>query len=308
MPGSLQEVFEKLLPVYALVGFGYVAGRSLKLEPAPLGRLLVYILGPVVAFCSVLKLPLSASRLSLPLVFFLFCATLGTMARFLGKRFGLSQESGVLAYAAGSGNSGFFGFPLVLALLGENYLGIAVLASLGFVAFENSLGFYWAARGKYSAAQSLRKVLGLPTLSCTGLAIVFNLSGHQDLAWAGDIPQLFRSTYIVLGMFLLGVGVASISLRRLSGVAYLAVGLTTRLLFWPLLVAAGLWLDAQFLHFLDPECRRVARLYSIVPPPILSVAIAAMFGTAMAETALFVLLGTVLSLGFIPGYLTLFPL
>ncbi len=50
--------------------------------------------------------------------------------------------SNILAFATGSGNTGYFGIPVGIALFGEKVLPVFIIAGFGFILFENSLGFF----------------------------------------------------------------------------------------------------------------------------------------------------------------------
>lgn len=297
---------QKLLPLYFLILLGFIGGRYLDVSTEMMGKLLIYLVLPAVAFTSILQTPLTPARLSIPIFFFILCTCLGLCAHLFGKRFFPRSSTGVLSYACGSGNTGYFGIPLTQALLGPEYLGLAILSALGFVLYENTLGFYFAFRSKYSARSSVRKVLLLPALHATGLAILLNLLGVKDTQWMGDLPQHFRGAYSVFGMFLLGIGIGKLSHRKFD-FAFWGVGLGFKYIAWPIAVAVCLRLDSNVFHFFDFETRRTFVLMSIVPLPAISVAMAAMLNQKPAETALLVFSSTVIALLYIPLYITVFP-
>ena len=64
-----------------------------------------------------------------------------------------------------------------------------MLSALGFILFENSFGFYLAARSRYSARESLRTVLRLPSLYATLLAVALNFAYLYPVLTGSPIPE-----------------------------------------------------------------------------------------------------------------------
>jgi len=54
-----------------------------------------------------------------------------------------------------------------------------VLCILGFVLYENTLGFYIVARANFSIKESIRKVLKLPTIYAFLLGVLLNIGGIE---------------------------------------------------------------------------------------------------------------------------------
>ncbi len=73
-----------------------------------------------------------------------------------------AEESAVLAFSAGTGNTGYFGLPVALVLLPPTGVTLYLFAVLGVTLYEFTVGFYLSARGRFSARQSLFKIVRLP--------------------------------------------------------------------------------------------------------------------------------------------------
>src|SRR5438552_2054663 len=136
----------KLIPLYFVIFLGYIAGRFLRAQKATLASLLVYIISPLVIFHGVVTTTLDASALSLPIFFFTACCVLSSVFLAIGSRLWRDSTKNILAFTAGTGNTGYFGLPVALALFNEEVVGTMVFSILGFVLYENSLGFFIAAR------------------------------------------------------------------------------------------------------------------------------------------------------------------
>ena len=57
----------------------------------------------------------------------------------IGKMLFKDNTKNLLALAAGTANTGYFGVPVAIELFGEGIIGILVVAIFGFTVFENSL-------------------------------------------------------------------------------------------------------------------------------------------------------------------------
>jgi predicted permease len=307
-PSIALSVGAKLLPMYFLVLVGFVAGRVLSIGADTVGRLLVYVLAPGVVFFGILSMDLTPARLTLPLLYWGLCASLGSLAYFLLGRIPEKDARGVLGFAFGSGNTGYFGLPMTVALLGPDYVGLIVLAALGFILYENTLGFFFIARGKHRTLEALKAVAKLPALSAMVLAIFLNLMNVTLPTWIGDLPSNVRGAYSVLGMLLVGLGIGRVAERsRRFAIAprLAALAALFRFVLWPLVTMAVLWVDAR-LGLYDPATRRLMPLIAVVPLPAITVAFAATFDVRPREIALLVLASTVLALAFIPIGLSAF--
>lgn len=292
-------LFLKIIPLYVLVLFGFVAGRFLQVQKETVSRLLIYIIAPVVFFTAVLTTPISPSVLSLPLVFFLLCSFLCLLTFFLTRRLWHDSTRHLASLASGDGNSGYFAFPVTVALFGQESLGLAALCSLGFLLYENSLGFYLLARGNFSSQQSLRRVLRLPTLYAFLLGVLLNAFDVQASAAYLDFASLFRGTYSVLGMMLIGVGLSTISDFRFD-MKFLGVTFVMKFLVWPLAMFGLLSVDTAFFHFFTREMHNVMILMAIIPLAANTVAFATELNVYPEKASLAVFLSTLFALPFIP--------
>jgi hypothetical protein len=201
--------------------------------------------------------------------------------------------------AVGTGNTGYFGIPVALLLFGQEGLALYIVCMLGTTLFENSVGFYLAARGRYSLKDSLVRVAKLPSVYAFGLAVVLNLLGLS-------IPDVFmplfdnlRGAYSILGMMIIGMGI--LSFRGLAGnLRFTGMAFFGKFVSWPL-VALGLWwLDANVFGIYDLAVYQAVFLISITPIAANTVVIATMLDTAPKQAAGTALLSTLFALVFIP--------
>jgi len=295
----------KLLPLYFIVFVGLLAGRYLGVKKESIAPLLIYIIAPVVIFNGVITTPLTTATLSLPVLFFvlacIFCAAFYFIGGFIWK----GSEKNILAFTAGTGNTGYFGLPVVLALFGDEFLGIAVLSTLGFILYENSVGFYITAKGNHTAKEALKKVLMLPALYAFFVGVVINVSHLELSPLVFDTIASFRGAYIVLGMMLIGLGLSQVTRASLD-YAFTGVSFLAKFFAWPIVIGLVIFLDLKYLHVYDPGIYKVMLLMSIVPLASNTVAYAAALNVHPEKAAISVLLSTLFALIYIPLFIIAF--
>ncbi len=297
----------KLIPLYLIILVGYLAGKYGNVAKESVATLLIYIISPAVVFYGVATAQLSFSLVSLPFLFFaiasLFCGVFYLAASCIWK----GSEKNILAYAAGSGNTGYFGLPVALALFGDSALSLVVFSTLGFILYENSVGFYTIARGQHSAKDTVKKLLGIPTLYVFVLGLLVNILHISLPAQLTEVLISFKGAYVVLGMMMVGVGLASIT-RASFDRLFMGFALCVRFVAWPVFAVGLIILDSRFFHLYNPGIYKIILLMAIVPLAANTVAFAAKLNTYPEKTAVTVLISTLLAAVYIPIFVALiFP-
>lgn len=290
----------KLLPLYLIMGLGYVAVKTLKVERLSIARLLIYMVSPAVVFYGVSQTPLSLATLSLPFLFFFLCCSMGLLFWVVGTAvWGKESTKNLLAYAAADGNTGYFGLPVALILFDEKVLGLVVLSLLGFILFENTLGFFMMARGNYSLRDSLVRMSKLP-------AVYAFLAGVAVAATAWTFPQpivdffqYFKASYSLLGMMVIGMGLATATRSSFDG-KFIGLAFLAKFIIWPAIVFGLIWLDKAYFHFYNADIYGVMILMSIVPLAANTVTFATELKVHPEKAAVAVSLSTVFALVYIP--------
>jgi predicted permease len=301
------DLLAKTAPLYALVAFGFVAGRRLGVTRESVSALLIYLISPLVVVNGLASATVGWTLFFLPALFLSVSATVALGFFWLGRRLAASGEEGLLAFAAGAGNTGYFGLPVILSVLGERYLSYAVLAVFGIVLFENTLGYYLIARGSFSSREAFAKMVRLPAIYAFCLGLALALSGVGVPSVAAPFFANIRGAYSVLGMMLVGIGLAGVSRDQVdrplilwSAIAKFAV--------WPAASFLVCLADARLFHFLPADAYPVVMILSIVPLASNTVAFASHLGVAPGKAALAVLATTVSAAAYIPVFMaTIYP-
>lgn len=297
-------LFIKLLPLYVTVALGWVAGRYLEASGKHIAGIMLYIVTPSVVFSGVMAAPLTPQVILLPALVFGFCTLIALIHLAIARKLLTDGSASVIPLSVGTGNTGYFGIPVALLLFGEQGLALYIVCMLGTTLFENSVGFYLAARGKYSIRDALVRVARLPSVYAFAAAVALNLSGVS-------IPEAFvplfdnlRGAYSILGMMIIGMGI--LSFRGLAGnPVFTGLAFFGKFVSWPALALAFWWLDAQVLGIYDLAVHQAIFLISITPIAANTVVIATLLDAAPRQAAGTTLLSTLFALGFIPVMIAL---
>lgn len=289
----------KLLPLYALVCLGYFAGKKLNAERHTVASLLFYILLPLLIFTGVMNTPIDAGVLMLPVLLLVMASTLCALVYQVAGFWWKGSARGVLAMAAGNGNTGYFGLPVAMIFFDEKTLGIYIMALLGVTLYENSVGYYITARGKHTVKESIHKVLMLPSLYAFLLGLVFNFCNVHVPGIFAEFVTHIRGAYSVLGMMMIGLGLATIE-RAKPDLKFIAVAFAARFVAWPLFALGVIALDTHAIHFFSENVHKAIFIISIVPLAANAVVIATLLRAEPEKIAFTVLLSTVFGLFFVP--------
>lgn len=295
----------KLIPLYATVGMGFWAGRHLRVDRDSIARIVFYLLVPVVMFSGVMRVELSPATLSLPLLTFAFSATISLIFLWISRRVYADATANILACTAGSGNTGYFGLPVALALFDEATAAIYIMLMLGTTLAESSVGYFLAARGHATIRQAFIKTLKLPSIYAFafGLALKACAVPLPQPVW--DFIGNIRGAYTVLGMMIVGLGIAG--MRRLSlDFRFIGLAWAAKFLVWPGAALGFIALDNAFLGFYGQNIHQALLLLSVVPMAANTVVIATLLGIAPEKVASSVLLSTLAAVLFVPAMIALF--
>lgn len=289
-----------ILPLCGFVGLGYFAGRRLKVDPQTLASLAIFIFAPIVMFGAVARLDLEPAYLALPVVVFAICAAITFASYGLAGRVFPGTLPNFIGMASSSGNTGYFGLPIVIALLGSDAAGVYLLMNLAFVFTESTIGYYVGARGQYDVRQSLRKLARLPNLYAVALAFVWNLAElpFPDLAVAWW--EKAAGAWSILGMMLVGVVLARAGKVEIHPGLLAWLG-AVKFLVWPALTYGFAMLDAAWLGWYGREVHVMLLIMGVVPLAGNLSAFATQLGLRSGEAATMTVLSTLFSIVYIPA-------
>ena len=119
----------KIIPLYLMIYLGFVATKYLEVGKEGIAKLLIYMIGPVVIFYGTYTVQLNFANLTLPLLFLIISCLICLLFLWIGNKiFKNDSTKNILAFTSGTGNTGYFGLPVVMGVLGEEAFSLAVLS------------------------------------------------------------------------------------------------------------------------------------------------------------------------------------
>ncbi|MBB3143421.1 AEC family transporter [Halomonas organivorans] len=290
-----------LWTLLAFVGLGWLAARRLAVDPRPIATLLIYLIAPLTFFRGlILGGPTPTYLLVTAALFATACLVALGVSR-LAHRALPGEEGAVLAFSAGTGNTGYFGLPVALVLLPPSGVTLYLFGVLGVTLYEFTLGFYLSARGRFSMRDSLAKILRLPMIYAFLAALLVEAAGLEIPATILEGMDVFPPTYTLLGMMIIGMTLGRVTVRQFDW-RFIGACVAVRYALWPLL-ALGAVLGLQATMGLAPELAMALLLVGVVPMAANVVVVAMELGIAPEKGALAVLLTTLAAPLLIPLYL-----
>lgn len=295
----------KIFPLYLTITLGYILVRFFSAKKEAMASLLIYILGPVVTFMASYKVELNLAVVLLPIVLFVLNSFLALGSLKVGKYFFDDNRKNILAFSAGTGNTGYFGIPLAIMLLDENLANIYIFAVLASLLYENTIGFFVVAKGQYTIKQSLAKVSRLPSLYALILGITCNvMQVHLSVDFQNYLDT-FKNAYAILGMMMIGMGLKGLKNLGID-TTFISFAFIMKFLIYPLAVLIIIWIDSTFFHIFSKGLYQVMFLFAIPPMAGNTVAVASLLHVHPEKTSLAVVLSTALSLFTIPVMIAFF--
>lgn len=287
------------------IALGYIAGKMLDTSRDTIARIMFYMINPIIIFNGVLNVKLDASVLSLPLLTFALGSGICLLFYKISKRLWDDSSKNLMAFSAGSGNTGYFGLPIALLLFNDEGEGIYILAILGITLYENTVGFYMLAKGTHQVAECLRKLIKLPSIYAFFGGLLLN-------AWGVSIPEVFvdfmghiKGTYTVLGMMIIGLGLSGLRNYQMDTV-FIGMTFLAKFIIWPLAILIIIALDTTFFGIYTHSIHNALILLSIVPLAVNTVIVASLFKCHPEKAATAVLLSTFFAFVYVPLMTTLF--
>ncbi|MBU0924127.1 AEC family transporter [bacterium] len=294
----------KVLPIYINVILGFLSSKYLKVQRESVATLLIYILGPIVVFSATISVKIDFAVAILPIFLFIFGSILAFSSLAIFKNSWNDPSGNILAFSAGTGNTGYFGIPLAVIFFEPQLADIFIFTVLASLLYESTSGFYVTAKGNFTVKESLKKMSRLPILYAFILGLILNLAGFEIPDVISSYTSQFKGAYGILGMMMLGMGL--MGLKNSEGnfdIKFMSITYILKFIFWPLAMLGFIYLDKTFLHFLNEDLYKVMFLFSIVPLAGNTVTLAVLLNAKPEKASLAVFLSTVISVITIPLYI-----
>lgn len=297
---QLGDMLERVGFLIAVSLIGIVVGKKFKTNQQDISTLLVYVITPAVMFVSVLQAP-AGSFLHFSIGAFLACSVSAILAYNVGRLLWRDNTKNLFAFAGGTGNTGYFGLPMALALFDAHGAAVAVFIIFGANVYDVTVGYFLTSRGHYSVKDSLRTVVRIPTLYAFALGSLIKDSALMPGPVLIDSMNSFKGAYSVLGMMVIGLTLARVQ-RYAVDLRFMAASLGWKYLYWPCL---GMLLLSLFGTALVPAEQGAILLMCCVPMAGNTVVIANQLQLHPEKAATAVMASTLLAMASMPGLLML---
>lgn len=196
-----------ILPILLLSGSGFALGKMLEIDARPLGRVIFYILSPLLVFDLLTSNNLPLDRIAVMMEFTVASSLLiAGLAFLVGKVFHLKRGILiVMVLTSMCANSGNLGLPLVSFAFGQEALAYAGIYFVTNTMLIYTVGVLISSLGHLNLKEALLGLLKVPGIYAIVLAIVFTRTGWTlpepiqravTLAANGAIPCML----ILLGL------------------------------------------------------------------------------------------------------------
>lgn len=298
----------KLLPLYLIIFLGYLLGRFYKIDRISIAKILIYIIAPIIIFNGIAKAQLTLATISLPLLFLIVGTILCLSFYYFAKKIWRGAEKNIIAFTAGTANTGYFGLPVAIILFGDSIVPYAVLIILGTVLYENVIGLYIIGKGRYSSHESIKHLLKLPNIYACFLGFSANLLHLHFGSNYNMFITNFQSCYVVLGMLLIGLGISELHKVKFDW-QFTVIAFAAKFLAWPILIWTAIQTINYFIpNFYTQQLSDILLVMTLVPLAANTVVYATALNLHPEKTALTVLLSTMFTLFYMPLMLLLFTI
>jgi len=195
-------IFEVVIRVFLLITIsiiGWGVGKKFKLDSKDISTLLVYIISPFVIFYSIIESPANWTYLKFSLGAFLVASLMAVAGLLFARCFWKDSRVNLFGFAAGTGNTGYFALPLILAIFDKTQIAMAIFIIIGINLYEFTVGYLITAKGSLNIKESILKVIKMPILYAAFLGMIFKYLDIQfDEVFLSFLAN-FKGAYSVLG-------------------------------------------------------------------------------------------------------------
>jgi predicted permease len=298
----MNSVIAVALPVFAIIGAGFLAGRW-KILPAEdvaaLNRFVFRFAMPAALFgLTARAAPIGGDDLIMALAFGLaaLIAILGNYA-FARRVFDLSpQEAGAHGFSSGFGNAVFLGLPIAMSIPGwaPHFVVLMLVEGIGVIALGAAL---LSARDDANPLKLLLAPLRNPLVAAMILGLVFSgLAAMTPLALEGPIGVFFDFLGRAAGptaLFSMGLFLATTPTPPIAQVAGKVASIAiVKMVFLPATVLGALYL----FGVTDRALLGAAALFTATPVAVGAFIMSSQYAIYTRETAAAVAASTVLAL------------
>lgn len=244
-----------IVPIFTLIGLGFLLGKKFDLHISTLSKLLFYLFVPAFIFVHLYTADIKLDMIKVVLCGLLLLVVNDLIGRIIAKFRG--YDTGLTNAFKNSimfNNSGNIGVSLITLLFtsapfvvdgNTPYLAAAVAAQIMILAVQNiasnTLGFFNAGRAKLGAKDSLLKVLTMPSIYAIPLSLILKETGF-DMTTSAVWPALeyLKGGLVPIALLTLGVQLSKTNFNFKDVEVHLSV--FTKLIVSPVIALVFIYL------------------------------------------------------------------
>lgn len=293
-------LIENIIPLYILIALGFISGKWLDVNLPSMATVAIYILAPIVNFGAMAQMNFTPEYTALPIIFFLGSSIIGLISYNTAIHVWKNNSANLIGMGSVTGNTMYFGLPVILALLGPEWVGVYALLNLGTFLNEVGLGYFFGARGHATLKGAILKVIKLPVIHAIWLGLLYNFSGLP-------LPESFMrywnysvGAWVIIGMMIIGVALAKQSKLEIDW-KLIASMFAPKFILWPAFGFGVIALDIMHFHAFEPEVHLMLAVMTSVPLAGNLVAYAATLNLHPERAATVVLFSTIFAFITVPA-------
>ena len=264
-----------LLPLVLLILLGWLIGRAQDIDLKSISSVLIFAITPVVGLISTAQMSFHGSLILLPFISCAMASFAGLASFALGRRLLRDKDMGyLLPQATGSGNNGYYGVPLAMALLPQEQVGVYFLVMLGVTPFEVTLGYYFVGRGHLTVKHAFQRVVRMPSIYAIIGGLMLSAADVPLDAGVLKLGEVTRGCYVSVGMMIIGLALAK---HKKLAWEWDFIGLTMfgKYVLWAVAVAAFVAFDSHVSKIFDAPIYTMLAILVITPAAANTAAFAA---------------------------------
>ncbi len=295
-----------IIPLYILIALGFIGGRWLDVNLPSMATVAIYILAPFVNFGAMTKLDFNWHYVLLPVLLFGFSGLVGMAMYLTAHKSWKNSSANLIGMGSVSGNTGYFGLPLILVLFGPEWAGLYLVMSMSVLLNEVGLGYYFGARGNADVKGAILRVLKLPVIYGILLGLLANAAGFTMPDVMARYWTYASGAWILIGMMLIGVALGKLDKFEFDW-RLLRWLFTAKFVIWPLGGFAFVLYDLHILQGFDPIIHQMVLIFTTVPLAGNLVAYATTLNLHPERAATVVLASTVCAVVTVPLAILIYP-
>jgi predicted permease len=213
----LTEILNVVLPVFLLLGVGFIVGKTMLIDSKSVSDLSIYVFSPALFFYSVSTSEMDMADLGRIVLFSFSLFLLFAVFVFVaGKVFAWDKVyQNTLMLASGFPNAGNYGLPIILFAFGEEGVAIGIIYLVMQSLLMNSAGVFYASNHHEMPKKDIfLQVLRMPGFIAILLALGLKILEIPVPSAIENATGLLGQASIPTMLTLLGITLASIQLKN----------------------------------------------------------------------------------------------